>query len=130
MHARALIVCGALALAAFAAFACTSSDGSSTGGSSGTQCPQDLPAACPTPTPSFAGEVDPIIVRRCGGCHLDGGVAQPTRDFTTYDDIFRQRSPILNQVYSCNMPPPDAGQPTPEERAALLGWLVCKAPNN
>lgn len=125
MHARALIVLGALALGGV--YACTSSDG---GGSSGSQCPQDLPATCPTPTPSFAGEVDPIIVRRCGGCHLDGGVAQPTRDFTTYDDIFRQRSPILNQVYSCNMPPPDAGQPTAEERAALLGWLVCKAPNN
>ena len=41
-----------------------------------------------------------------------------------------QRGPMLNQVYACNMPPDDAGQPTPEERAILLGWFVCKAPNN
>jgi hypothetical protein len=36
----------------------------------------------------------------------------------------------LNQVYACNMPPGSAAQPTVQEREALLGWLVCGAPQN
>lgn len=116
------------AVAAAAVVACTSTpDGPTDAGAS---CPQDLPAACPNPPPSYAAEVLGVFQRRCFVCHTDGGVAAGRRDFSTYDKIFAQRSPILNQVYACQMPPPDAGQPTPAERAALLGWLVCKAPNN
>ena len=38
---------------------------------------------------------------------------------------------MLDQVYACAMPPSDAGVTLSlEEREALLGWLVCNAPNN
>jgi hypothetical protein len=120
-----------------AAYACSSSsDGGAPadGGSDATQeppvCPNDLPGACPSPQPSYTNEVSAIIETKCNGCHADGGVGQSTEDFSTYDRIHGRRGPILNQVFSCQMPPPDAGQLTPAERAALLGWLVCEAPNN
>lgn len=93
-------------------------------------CPNDLPAACPAAPPSFAATVEPVFERRCWTCHTDGGVAASAHDFSTYDRIYAQRSSILNQVYGCEMPPEDAGQLTAEERAAFLGWFVCKAPNN
>jgi len=37
---------------------------------------------------------------------------------------------VLTQVYSCRMPQPGAAPLTEAERAALLGWLVCGAPND
>jgi len=93
-------------------------------------CPSDLPASCPADAPSWSKEISDVIARRCLGCHGDGGVASVTRDFTTYDKVFVQRSPILNQVYACQMPPSDAAPLTDAERADLLAWLVCRAPNN
>jgi hypothetical protein len=122
----------ALALLAAAA-ACTTKSGDGGSGDAGAEagaCPNDLPDTCPTPTPSYAGSVSGIITNRCNGCHADGGVGQSTEDFSTYDRIHSHRGPMLNQVYACVMPPPDAGQLTPTERAQLLGWLVCEAPNN
>lgn len=93
-------------------------------------CPSDLPAACPSTPPSFSNRVEGIIESRCWACHGDGGVAQKGNDLSTYGDIFRQRSAVLNQVYSCNMPPSDAGALTADERKAMLEWLVCRAPEN
>lgn len=124
MRARTLTLAAALAVAARAAAGCSpdSADGPS--------CPQDLPQSCPNPPPSFKNEVEPIIEHRCWACHTDGGVAAAVRDFSTYDRIYAQRGAMLDQIYACRMPLPDAGQPTPEERAKLLGWFVCKAPDN
>ena len=51
-------------------------------------------------------------------------------DFTTYQNVFVQRSAILTQTYSCRMPPEGETGPTDPERASLLGWLVCGSPNN
>jgi hypothetical protein len=50
--------------------------------------------------------------------------------FTSYQAVFNSRGLILDQVYHCVMPP--AGNPAPDaqERALLLRWLVCGAPNN
>lgn len=112
------------------AVACSSSSDAPSGATDAGACPQDLPQACPTPPPSFQADVHDIVTRRCGSCHTDGGVAAPSHDFSSYAAIYRQRSAVLNQVYACKMPLPDAGQPTAEERAQLLGWLVCGAPNN
>jgi hypothetical protein len=121
-------------LLALVAFACTSSSSSSpTDAGADTApavCPNDLPDNCPTPTPSYATDVKGIIDDKCNGCHANGGVGQSTEDFSTYDRIHSRRGPMLNQVYGCKMPPPDAGQLTADERAKLLGWLVCDAPNN
>ena len=94
-------------------------------------CPSDLPAACPSPAPSWAadGGVQAVIDARCVICHKPGGLAFD-RPFTNYADVFANRGDALDQVYSCYMPPPDAGQLAPSERQELLGWFVCGAPNN
>lgn len=95
-------------------------------------CPSNLPASCPAPAqiPSYRTDIAPIIQGRCLGCHGPGGVAQARHDFTTYATIHAQRSAILNQVYSCLMPPAPAPPPTADERRLLLAWLVCMAPDN
>ncbi len=132
MRARALIV---PVLAAIAA-ACASDpaspapvvDGGAALDAGG--CPSDLPAACPSPPPSYASDVAPIIAARCYPCHAPGGVAASKHELSSYDRVFAQRSAVLNQVYACAMPPKDAAPPAASERQKLLGWLVCKAPNN
>jgi uncharacterized membrane protein len=122
---RTSAVAAAVVLSVGVAAAC-----SSQGSSNGAVCPNDLPASCPTPPPSFAKDVEPVFERRCWPCHTGAGIAAEAHDFSTYDNIFADRSTILNRVFACEMPPADSAQPTPEERAALLAWLVCKAPNN
>jgi hypothetical protein len=92
-------------------------------------CPSDLPTACPTPEPSWDGGVQAIIDAKCVVCHQAGGLAFD-KPFTDYANVYGYRGEMLNQVYSCYMPPPDAGQLDPSERQQLLGWFVCGAPNN
>jgi len=95
-----------------------------------TACPNDLPAQCPAPVPSYAASVSGILDRRCGsGCHEPGGVAAD-RPLTDYADVYRQRSAVLNQAYACAMPPAGAPALRSDERAQLFGWLVCGAPDN
>ena len=118
------IALGATALGIGAA--CTTSSGS---GGSDTGCPQDLPATC-TSAPSYDAAIAPLIQRRCLGCHGPGGIEYPQRDLSTYPQLFSRRGTALGQVYGCVMPPLDAGQLTSDERAALLEWFVCNAPNN
>jgi hypothetical protein len=79
--------------------------------------------------PSYSADVAPIISAHCLKCHAPGG-QEASKDFTTYQHVFDQRAAILDQFYSCRMPPEDEPRPTSPERALLLGWLVCKAPNN
>jgi hypothetical protein len=107
-------------------FACTSSSGAPPASA----CPQELPNACPANAPSYANDALPIFERRCFACHTNGGLAGPRHDFSTYDQIYAQRLDILDQLNSCLMPPADAAAPSEAERATLLTWLVCKAPNN
>jgi len=92
-------------------------------------CPNDLPASCPAPAPGYQAQIAPLIANRCGRCHGPGGPAQ-TIPLVNYDAVYVRRSVVLTQVYGCKMPP--AGEPTlsSEERAALLGWLVCGSHNN
>ena len=93
-------------------------------------CPRDLPAGCESPVPSWMNVVQPIIAQRCNACHGVVGVEQAAFDFSTYEGVRKAFGSVLNSVYGCLMPPPDAGALTPEERQAVLGWLVCSAPNN
>jgi uncharacterized membrane protein len=98
------------------------------GGSESVNCP-NLSTNCPSPAPSYANDVRPILNARCTTCHSPGG-QEAVRDFTTYAGVFAQRQPMLTQVYSCRMPPAGNAQPTTQERQTLVAWLVCGAPNN
>src|SRR5262249_53725658 len=79
---------------------------------------------------SFQTQIAGIIEGKCYPCHGPGGTAQLGHDYTTYQNIYDQRREILLQVFGCRMPPAGNLPPTAEERAALLAWLVCGAPNN
>jgi len=94
-------------------------------------CPNDLPAqsTCSAGIPSYQTEVKPVIEAHCLKCHAPGG-QEASKDFTTYQNVFTQRGPMLTQFYSCRMPPEGEMRPVDPERAFLLKWLVCGAPNN
>jgi hypothetical protein len=79
--------------------------------------------------PSYRLEAAPIIDERCNLCHFPGN-AQSEDVFTDHGDIFPQRQTVLTRIYSCVMPPEDAPPLTAAERATLLKWLVCGAPDN
>jgi hypothetical protein len=98
-------------------------------GNEPSDCPNDLPAACSQPAPSYSSDVSPIIGTYCVPCHRTGGLA-PDKPFGTYAPVSKLRTDILGRVSRCIMPPLCAAQPTPDERAKLLSWLVCGAPNN
>jgi hypothetical protein len=72
--------------------------------------------------------VEPIIETRCFPCHSAGGVGDSTQDLTSYHGI--AMADIVGQVGECFMPPPDAGQPTLQEREILFTWSICGRPEN
>ena len=96
-------------------------------------CPNDLPAACPSPAPTFSADVAPLIQKYCAGCHSADG-EEPNPLLVSYDSITGSMDAtarmVETQLVQCNMPP--AGQPqlTAEERQTILGWLVCGAKDN
>lgn len=92
-------------------------------------CPNDTPASCPTPAPSYGTDVAPMLQDRCGGCHAPGGV-EPGRLFATWGQVSAQAADILNQVHACRMPPAGQTPLTDGERQLVLGWIVCGAMNN
>lgn len=102
--------------------------GAGGGGGSGGEasCPNDLPESCPSPEPGYAADVAAIVAERCATCHSPGGQAASTL-LTDYAQVYAKRTTVLTRVYACKMPPPGAPELTDEERAALLGWLVCGA---
>jgi len=118
----------ALAAAACAAACFSGHDGG--GGDAAASCSSDVPATCPSVVPSWSNQVHAIVDARCGQCHTDGGVEAKEHAFDTYAHVYAQRTSILTQLASCKMPPPDAAPLTSDERAAILGWLVCHAPEN
>jgi hypothetical protein len=91
-------------------------------------CLSDLPAACPTPMPSYKTDVQPILATYCVTCHSPSGCCGYNE--VTYAEVSAQASSILDQVYDCDMPPIGSPMLTTQERLTLLGWLVCKAPDN
>src|SRR5215813_9453615 len=92
-------------------------------------CPNDLPSSCPSPAPSYSGTIAPLISSHCLVCHSPGG-QEASIPFTSYQNVYAERSPMLNQVYACYMPPTGAQPLSAQERNQLLTWLVCGAPNN
>ena len=104
---------------------CTGSSG--TGGAGG-GCPNDLPPACPSNAPGYKATIAPILGVACRSCHEPGGSS--LHYLQTYDEVFALRGPVLDQVYACKMPPSSYPALSPAERADLLAWLVCGAPND
>ena len=117
-----------LSLALLIAPACggTPGAGGAGGGDGGPACPNDLPPRCPSPAPTWANDVAGIVAARCASCHAPDGAAAE-KPLTSYAEVFKLRSAVLNQVHACKMPQAGAPELTPTERAALQAWLVCGA---
>jgi hypothetical protein len=93
-------------------------------------CPNDLPDDndCASAAPSYSGHVGVVLEQYCEVCHLPGnGVS--THVFSNYDEIFATRRTMLTQIYACRMPI-GPRRLNAEDRALLLKWFVCGAPNN
>jgi uncharacterized membrane protein len=102
------------------------------GPADGGSCPgDDAPTACPSPAPSFMGEVQSIIQAKCTTCHAPGGI-EARFPLVTYQQIKVEADPgtMYRQVLTCRMPQAGAPPLTDVERQALLTWLFCGAPNN
>lgn len=91
-------------------------------------CPNDLPTSCPSGAPGYAATIAPLLEARCVSCHGPGGVSSE-KPLGTWAEVSARRSSVLDQVYACRMPQPPAVLP-PAERAELLAWLVCGAPDD
>jgi hypothetical protein len=100
------------------------------GSSPSASCPM-VPETCPSPVPSYATDVAPIIQQRCAtaACHSPTG-AQSIRPYQTYDEVKKFQIDILIEVRACAMPKAPAPPLTTEELATFVGWLYCDAPNN
>jgi hypothetical protein len=106
--------------------------GGGSGCGPGDTCPNDEPTSCPSPIPSFSGEVQAIFLHKCGACHAPGGM-KADKPFLTYAQISPEatRTSILVRVERCEMPKAGATPLTEEERLVLLAWVgVCGGPNN
>jgi hypothetical protein len=90
-------------------------------------CPDDNPP-CPSPAPTYQADVGPLIATYCSRCHAaDGGM--PALLLQSYDDVTTtkgmQLTHVFTQIKACKMPQPGEPQPTPTERATILGWFAC-----
>jgi len=110
----------ALGLLLAAAFGCASKE----------DCPMDLPddSDCASATPSYSQQVSGVMEQYCEVCHLPGNGRSSTL-LTNYDQIYAERRTSFTQIYNCEMPVGHR-ELTPENRALLLKWFVCGAPNN
>jgi hypothetical protein len=92
-------------------------------------CSVTLPAACPEPAPSFAHDVAPIFASICATCHTPGKQSG-TIPLDNYSQIYSRRGTILNQIYTCLMPPVDGPPVTNDQLMTIVNWLICEAPEN
>jgi uncharacterized membrane protein len=101
------------------------------GGDPGPTCANVGTDTCLSPAPTYAADVVPIIQARCVVCHMPGG-QEPGMPFQTYAQLSGSdtTSTIRFELDLCAMPP--AGQPqlTDAERATIIDWIVCGAPND
>jgi hypothetical protein len=89
-------------------------------------------SACINPMPSYQNQIVPLLDRACNStCHAPGVGPWPLTD---YQDVSDWQTIIFGDVENCTMPPLDAGAGngslSDSERAMLLNWLACGAPNN
>ena len=89
-------------------------------------------STCQNPIPSYSRDVVPVLDRACNTtCHAPGEGPWPLNDWANVSDW---GSIIGGDIEQCTMPPADAGAGngtlSDQERATVLNWLVCGAPNN
>jgi len=87
---------------------------------------------CPSPPPSYEGQVKAIVHGYCGPCHLPGGDGIAKGGNYDYSTLagFRGLTTILTDVHGCSMPPPGSPPLPLADWDALLEWLGCGAPDN
>jgi len=95
-------------------------------------CPEGGYPTCPSPPPSWKAEVQPIVDKWCGPCHLTGGSGIGKGGSYNYSTLggFIGLVTIETDVHDCTMPL--AGSP-PLPTASwetLLQWPACCAPDN
>jgi uncharacterized membrane protein len=104
-----------------------------------TVCVNEAPTACHDAAPSYAANVVPIVQAHCYECHADAGIdlSGSGIDLGSYEGIWHERGAVLTQLSECAMPPAMAADgmapPVPTtavERATILGWVACGAPDN
>ena len=61
-------------------------------------------------------------------CHAPGGLS--SHPLVTWQEVNALEGAVLDQVYACRMPQAGSAPLTTAEREALLGWLVCGAPDD
>jgi hypothetical protein len=104
----------------------------------GSACsPVTPPATCPSPPPSYSGEIGFIVATFCGKAECHGSSAGVSvHNFTSYDGIVADRLTFAREAALCpsssmGMPPAGSDQPSEQQRIALVTWAgICKAPNN
>ncbi len=79
--------------------------------------------------PSYATEVHAIFVDACVTCHYPGSGSAES-PLATYEQVHLVYGSTLGQVSSCLMPPRGSPPLTEGDRAVLLAWLACGAPEN
>lgn len=92
-------------------------------------CTAVLPSCPSSGAPGYRTTVAPLIASTCLSCHAPGG-EQSSRSFDTYTKLHTQRSPALNQIHACTMPPVDGPRLSDADRTTLMTWFVCGAPDN
>ncbi|HTO98633.1 MAG TPA: hypothetical protein VMK66_16400 [Myxococcales bacterium] len=89
------------------------------------QCNPSPVTSCPQTALRYP-DVQPIIQRRCLGCHSGLTEQWPLTD---YDHVASWFDIIPPELLACRMPPADAGMGmTDEERTTILTWLHCGFP--
>jgi hypothetical protein len=79
--------------------------------------------SCPSPPPSFATTVAPIVTDNCLPCHALGGMASPP--LNNYANIYKNRVTSLSTVVTCKMPLVPLS-----DKKLFLEWVACGAPDN
>ena len=81
-------------------------------------------------TPSFASEVQPLMIMRCAttGCHVSGGSAPFV--ISDFASVSGRTGSIRARVAGRTMPPASATQLTDAEIAIIVNWVDGGAPNN
>jgi hypothetical protein len=94
--------------------------------------------SCPSPAPSFATQVYPILEGACFPCHLDadqcgfsypdgGGSCGVSPAIDSYAVVATLE---FATMLSCYMPPSSAFAMSPDELQIVFDWLQCGRPNN
>jgi hypothetical protein len=129
-----MLACAAAGVLVVGAGACSIA---SSGGEPPAACPNlDFPTTCPSPPPSWKGDVQALFEGYCYSCHGNGGPAAAQVPLATYSDVFDNRTRAWQQIANCSMPNTDASLPatsfpTAAQRQTMVTWLdICSAPNN